>query len=254
MRTSVLEIVEIASRVLWKPKKPIYEFGSRQVEGGGASDLRSFFKDREYFGLDVAAGPGVDIVVTPGGTGDNFAGTVLCLETLEHARFPRLLAEDAYRAMVYGGWALFTAPFAFQVHSKPDYWRFTKEGLNALLADAGFDHVFAFCSEPEHMPVTVGALAWSGEGRVEETEAFKAEIAKWAARNAHPLTPRKGDWVLLCPHDAAGWAYIADPRRVRDAGGIEFSVHWFGTCLECYDKNGFDISKFSRAGIHRGNA
>ena len=155
-------------------------------------------------------------------------------------------------ALAGGGGALFTAPFAVEVLSKPDYWRFTPEGLNALLQDAGFEHVFTFCSEPDHMPVTVGALAWSGEGHTSEIEAFKAEIGKWAERNRHPLEPKKGDWVLLCPHDSAGWAYIAEPRRVRDAAGLEFSIHWFGTCLDCYDKNGFDISKFSRAGIHRG--
>src|SRR5262249_37065067 len=66
---------------------PILEVGAYQVAGQEAiADLRPFFPDKRYIGLDERPGPGVDAVgdVTDLPFADGSFGTVLALSTFEH--------------------------------------------------------------------------------------------------------------------------------------------------------------------------
>src|SRR6266446_4518060 len=67
--------------------EPILEIGSYQVTGQEEiGDLRSLFPGSEYCGIDMRAGPGVDLVgnVEDLPLPDGSAGTVLALSTFEH--------------------------------------------------------------------------------------------------------------------------------------------------------------------------
>jgi SAM-dependent methyltransferase len=146
--------------------EPIVEIGSYQVEGQeDIANLRSLFPGREYFGLDVRPGPGVDLVEDvehlslPTGS----VGTVLALSTFEHvARFWRGF-DEVYRVLRPDGAFLVSCPFYFHVHAFPnDYWRFTPEALRLLLDR--YPSKLLGWNGPRTRPANVWCLAFR-EGR-----------------------------------------------------------------------------------------
>ncbi len=129
---------------------PYLEVGSRDY--GNTQDLRVLFTGRgPYVGVDMTAGPGVDVVldlteefpaVDAKVQGRRF-GTVFCLSVLEHCEQPFRLAENVTRLLRPGGWLCLSAPFSWRLHGYPhDYWRFTPEGVRKLfpLLDFGPAH------------------------------------------------------------------------------------------------------------------
>lgn len=100
----------------------------------GKEDRRRRYQDA--IGVDMRAGPGVDVVANleaalPSGLG-RFAH-VECWSVLEHSRRPWKLAENIERLMLPGGTLHLTVPFVWRYHDYPgDFWRFTHEGVLAL--------------------------------------------------------------------------------------------------------------------------
>jgi SAM-dependent methyltransferase len=116
---------------------PILEIGSYQVPGQGTiAELRGLFPRRDYTGLDMRPGPGVNLVADVEGLphADASVGTVLALNTFEHVpRFWNGFAEIA-RVLRPDGVLLVACPFFFRIHNYPgDYWRFTPMALELLL-------------------------------------------------------------------------------------------------------------------------
>jgi len=73
---------------------------------------------------------------------DAAADTVLALSVLEHLREPEHLLREAFRIMKPGAFLYVAVPFQWWVHEAPqDYYRFTRFGLEYLLAKAGFERV-----------------------------------------------------------------------------------------------------------------
>ena len=71
---------------------------------------------------------------------------VICEQVLEHVIDPRAAAANLRALCVPGGVAIVSTPFLVRVHGLPkygmrDYWRFTPDGLDALLREAGFRNV-----------------------------------------------------------------------------------------------------------------
>jgi SAM-dependent methyltransferase len=116
---------------------PILEIGSYQVSGQETiADLRSLFPGREYIGVDMRAGPGVDCVadVAQLPYADASVGTVLALSTFEHVRCFWRGFDEIRRVLRPDGVLLVCCPFYFHIHNYPhDYWRFTPAALEALL-------------------------------------------------------------------------------------------------------------------------
>jgi SAM-dependent methyltransferase len=116
---------------------PVFEFGSYQVEGQeGYANLREFFPGKAYVGCDMRPGPGVDRIedVTAIGLPDQSAGTVLCIETLEHVFEVRRAFDEVLRILRPGGVLVITSPLNFRIHGYPDdYWRLTPNCLRRLL-------------------------------------------------------------------------------------------------------------------------
>jgi SAM-dependent methyltransferase len=141
---------------------PILEIGSYQVAGQeDIANMRGFFHGKPYIGIDKRHGPGVDQVADveelphPSGT----FGTVLALNTFEHVpRFWRGF-EEIHRVLKSDGVLFLSCPFYFHIHQYPsDYWRFTPEALEVLLAD--YPSKILGWQGPAKRPAQVWALAF----------------------------------------------------------------------------------------------
>lgn len=100
-------------------RRKVLEFGSRDVNG----TPRRLFQDAEcYVGVDLIAGPGVDIEADASTftTQDRF-DTVICMEVLEHTDKAREICRNAYHHLTEGGVFLVTAAsYRRQPHSAVD--------------------------------------------------------------------------------------------------------------------------------------
>lgn len=74
--------------------------------------------------------------------GDGVYDTVICLEVLEHLPEPLRALEEIHRILKPGGALILSVPHLSRLHEEPhDYFRFTRYGIEVLLAQAGFDCV-----------------------------------------------------------------------------------------------------------------
>ncbi len=118
---------------------PVLEFGSFQVHGPGQeglADLRPLLADREYLGVDLRRGPGVDVVMDLHNAGVRTCsiGTVLLIDTLEHVEYPHRALEEVHRVLSPQGAVILTSVMGFPIHEHPDdFWRFTPQGLMSLM-------------------------------------------------------------------------------------------------------------------------
>lgn len=99
----------------------------------------------KWTGMDIQAGQNVDVVADmhalPAEWSGRFSG-VLCSEVLEHVSRPWVALPKLCEVIRPGGWVIVTTLFSFPIHAYPsDFYRYTREGLHLLLADAGFDEI-----------------------------------------------------------------------------------------------------------------
>jgi SAM-dependent methyltransferase len=146
--------------------EPILEIGSFQVSGQEQiADLRGLFPSKEYLGMDIRPGPGVDLVgdVEALPNADQSVGTVIAMNTFEHVpRFWRGF-EEIRRVLRPHGALLVACPFYFHIHSYPsDYWRFTPEALEVLL-QADYPSRLLGWHGAARRPASVWALAFREE-------------------------------------------------------------------------------------------
>ena len=164
MREHCKKFVEECSQML-PVFEPIYEFGSLQVEGQeGFADLREYFKGKQYIGVDIRPGLGVDAILDlhkldlP----DNSVGTALAIETFEHVEYPWKAADEIYRVLKNEGVFIAMAPFYFGIHAYPDdYWRFTPSALASLCKR--FSSVYADAIGVPGVPHTTFVIASKSE-------------------------------------------------------------------------------------------
>ena len=121
----------------------ILEVGSLNVNGS----LRGLFLCPEwsYVGLDLAPGPGVDIVTRCPydlrDVKDRF-DVIVSVSTLEHAARPWELMVGMRGRLVPGGWLCVVAPSGGFEHRHPiDCWRFYPDGMRELCRYAGLTEV-----------------------------------------------------------------------------------------------------------------
>jgi SAM-dependent methyltransferase len=86
---------------------------------------------------------------------DDAFDTVVCTEVLEHTLQPWMAVAEGRRILKPGGRLFVSSPFFWAWHGRPgefrDYWRFTEEGWDALLA--------GFTSR------AIRPFEWTGESR-----------------------------------------------------------------------------------------
>jgi SAM-dependent methyltransferase len=124
----------------------VLDIGSSDVNG----TYRRCFQDPSwvYVGLDLAPGPGVDIVVrqpyrwkeVPAGSFD----VVVSGQAFEHIEFPWVTILEVARVLRPGGLLCLIVPSSGPEHRYPlDCWRFYTDGLVALAHWADLDVVSA---------------------------------------------------------------------------------------------------------------
>lgn len=123
---------EVRGRVLsMEPNK----LSALEISGQGWSDAGfQSYRSVQYPGFDICADQmrrSYDII---------FAEQVL-----EHVRYPVRACRNVYGMLRKNGVFVVTVPFLIKYHPSPlDLWRWTSEGLKAMLEDAGFEVVEAY--------------------------------------------------------------------------------------------------------------
>lgn len=64
--------------------------------------------------------------------------TILCTEVLEHVIEPEKVVSEFFRVLRPGGTIFCTAPFVYPVHDARDFYRYSAQGMEALLSRHGF--------------------------------------------------------------------------------------------------------------------
>lgn len=131
----------------------VLELGSYNENGS----VRPLFAVREFLGVDVRDGPGVDMVIDPSFHYPMWAhrwDVIVCTETLEHDLRPWRTVRHVSKWLKQGGVFIctvrgFNQRGSFPYHGHPgDYWRFSVEGVRALLEDYQFN--ILDCREDPH--------------------------------------------------------------------------------------------------------
>jgi SAM-dependent methyltransferase len=117
--------------------------------GAGQSPWRDWLhRDVHYVGLDIHSAscfgmtPRPDLVYFDGRSfplADRSFDTILCIEVLEHVANPAGLLAEIHRVARPGAQLLLTVPWSARRHHIPnDFYRYSREALAGLLAEAGF--------------------------------------------------------------------------------------------------------------------
>ena len=163
MRPLIRQFVEVVASTL-PIAEPVYEFGSYRVKGQEElADLRPLFPGKAYVGCDMRPGLGVDCILDLHDIDlpDEAAGTVLCLETIEHVEFCHQAVREMHRILKPGGICVLSSAMAFPIHEYPqDYWRFTPAGFGSLLRP--FETRYIGYIGNEHFPHTILGLGAKG--------------------------------------------------------------------------------------------
>ena len=121
----------------------ILEIGPMQIEN---FSFPEFFIDmrkeltknnNEYFACDIEKRDGIDVVINAIHLLDHFAertfDSIIALEVLEHISEPFIMPEIFYILLKPKGKIYISTPFYFLWHDpRPDYWRFSEDGLRYL--------------------------------------------------------------------------------------------------------------------------
>jgi hypothetical protein len=122
------------AEVAQKPDPSLLEIGSRARSGNA---YRVWFPEKlDYVGMDVHAGPNVDVV----GDAHNLSRCVnrrfdfmFSISTFEHLLMPWKVALEMNRALNDGGKALIISHGSFPLHEEPwDFFRFSKESWHGI--------------------------------------------------------------------------------------------------------------------------
>lgn len=118
----------------------VLEVGSYDVNGSLRETVMAL-EPREYVGVDILAGPGVDCICPAERLTETFGerrwDLVVCTEVLEHVWDWPATVSNLKRSLATGGHLLLTTrSVPFPYHSYPfDYWRFDPEDMAAIFAD-----------------------------------------------------------------------------------------------------------------------
>ena len=127
---------------------PLYSKGKLLDIGCGNKPYLSFFENitSSYIGCDIVQSsknvvddlcPANELIYE-----DNTFDTIFSTQVMEHVADHQGMIREAFRVLKNGGYAIFTVPFAWELHEEPyDFFRFTKYGLKDIFEKNGFEVV-----------------------------------------------------------------------------------------------------------------
>jgi len=118
--------------------KTILEVGSRNINYcGGFRTILETLNPKEYLGIDIKMGKGVDKILSIYDLGSEQFDIVVCTETIEHVEDWRKAIINLMKALKIGGTILLTAPSkGFGKHDHPnDYWRYEIEDIEFIFKE-----------------------------------------------------------------------------------------------------------------------
>lgn len=121
----------------------ILEIGSKDY--GSTVPFRKHIKHREYVGLDMADGAGVDVVGDLSkdmcGFSESQFALIICCSVLEHVEKPWLMAQNISRLTAPAGRVYMSVPWVWRYHAYPDdYFRFSWRGIETLFDNLTWEH------------------------------------------------------------------------------------------------------------------
>lgn len=116
--------------------------------GCGLKPYEKFFTPfvEEYLGMEYSETSGYrgntadfcgDAMAIP--LADECVDTILCTEVLEHVPNPELVITEFERILRPGGTVIITAPFLCPVHDAWDFFRYSPDGIAAIMKRHGFE-------------------------------------------------------------------------------------------------------------------
>jgi SAM-dependent methyltransferase len=139
---------------------------------------------------------------------DDSVGTVISLETLEHVADPLRAVQEMHRILKPGGLLAISSLMFFPIHAHPwDYWRFTPEGFELLLAP--FESKLVVAQGWDLMPEGVFGIAMKGPATLSPEQLPRTmNIARhWDGGKRVDLGPLRLSvrelWKLTLRHSAA---------------------------------------------------
>lgn len=138
----------------------IYDVGSCDVNG----TYRELFADWAYRGIDICAGPNVDVVVSAEEDScwldavSQQADVVVTGQCMEHVRKPWKWIRQVSSILLPDGLIFMTAPNTWRFHEHPiDCWRVFPDGAKALFEDGGIETIETYMyGDTEYDTVAIG--------------------------------------------------------------------------------------------------
>jgi SAM-dependent methyltransferase len=114
----------------------VVDIGSMDING----TYRELFPYNDYIGVDIVAGPNVDIIMgSPEWDALENIDIVISGQVLEHVKdIPKLMAS-IYKIVAPGGLICMIAPSAGPEHEPPWYGNISKERMIEVVEGAGFE-------------------------------------------------------------------------------------------------------------------
>jgi len=167
---------------LLPPSPVIFDIGSKSA--GGSYAFGDPPPGARLVCVDIAGGPGVDLVADAHDMPMVADGTVDCvvtISTLEHVRYPGKVIDEIFRILKPGGILYVNVPFVFPFHADPDdFYRFSMKGLEILCEkferlDGGFNRGPA--STMHHLLVHFLAMLFCFNSRA--VYGLGVDVFKW---------------------------------------------------------------------------
>jgi len=113
--------------------------------GCGKMPYRQLFAPytSKYYGADFKDNPVADFEIKSDGSldiSDEFTTVVLSTQVLEHVTYPKSYLAECYRILKPGGKLVLSTHGNWVYHPSPtDFWRWTGQGLQKIVQEAGFE-------------------------------------------------------------------------------------------------------------------
>jgi SAM-dependent methyltransferase len=162
--------------------KRVIDVGSHNYNGN-MSIVAEKLNPKEYIGVDMIAGPGVDVVCLGeelvSKFGESSFDTVISNELMEHARNWRDVISNMKRVLKSGGTILLTTRSkGFKIHAYPhDYWRYEVEDMKKIFSDFDIEILIADPQAPGVLLKAKKPLNYK-ENNLEEINLFSVVTNK----------------------------------------------------------------------------